>query len=62
MLWKEMKDTLAADFETTLRKIKWPSKDGHMDEQLYGEWRAGVLKLLDLQEPYARPSDFLLPG
>ena len=51
MLWKQMKDTFASEFEETLKKIKWPGKDVSLVGRLEDEWKAGVEKLLNLQEP-----------
>lgn len=47
-----MKGAFAEDFDKTLSKIKWPSKEPNMLGNLGQEWIAGVEKLLDLQEPY----------
>ena len=46
-----MKDAFAGEFEETLKKMKWPGKDVSLAGKLEEEWRAGVEKLLDLQEP-----------
>ena len=51
-LWKQMKDAFALDFESTLAKMKWPSKDVNLAGQLEHEWTEGVQRLLELQEPY----------
>ena len=56
-LWKQMKDTFAADFEATLKKMGWPRADISMDESLEQEWNEGVRKLLELQEPELRARD-----
>ena len=50
-LWKQMKDAFASEFEETLKKMKWPGKDVSMAGTLEEEWKAGVEKLLNLQEP-----------
>jgi hypothetical protein len=50
-LWAQMKAAFSADFEKTLKKMKWPGKDVTMDRGLDREWSAGVLKLLELQGP-----------
>ena len=50
-LWKQMKDAFAGEFEKTLKKMKWPGKDVTLSGHLKEEWKAGVEKLLDLQEP-----------
>lgn len=50
-LWKQMKHTFAREFEQTLKKMKWPGKDVKLGGELEEEWRAGLEKLLDLQEP-----------
>lgn len=50
-LWKQMKDTLSAEFEQTLTRMKWPSKEANFQDGLLEEWEAGVEKLLLLQEP-----------
>ena len=51
-----MKHAFASEFEETLQKMKWPSKDITLSEKLEQEWSAGVEKLLDLQEPYVKVS------
>ena len=51
-LWKQMKDAFGSEFEETLVKMKWPSKDAIVAGRLGQEWVDGVEKLLDLQEPY----------
>lgn len=51
VLWKQMKDSFASDFEQTLAKMKWPSKDSSINAQLQAKWVAGVERLLELQEP-----------
>ncbi|KAL8980213.1 MAG: hypothetical protein Q9205_004644 [Flavoplaca limonia] len=50
-LWKQMKDTFAADFEKVLTRMKWPGKDVSLAGSLEHEWTDGVERLLDLQEP-----------
>lgn len=50
-LWKQMKTSFAGDFEQTLKRMSWPGKDVTLAGELEEEWRAGVEKLLDLQEP-----------
>lgn len=50
-LWKRMKNTLSAEFEQTLARMKWPSKEAKSQDGLLQEWEAGVEKLLLLQEP-----------
>ena len=54
-LWKQMKDTFAADFEKVLMRMKWPGKDVSLAGSLEHEWTDGVERLLDLQEPYVLP-------
>ncbi|KAG8529214.1 uncharacterized protein KY384_005849 [Bacidia gigantensis] len=51
ILWKQMKEAFAQDFEVTLKKMKWPGKDLTMEGLLADEWTEGVKKLLDLQTP-----------
>lgn len=51
LLWKQMKDAFASDFEESLAKMKWPNKDADANAQLQKEWAAGVERLLELQEP-----------
>ena len=51
MLWKQMKDAFASEFEETLKKMSWPGKDVALAGRLEEEWKAGVEKLLNLQEP-----------
>ncbi len=46
-----MKDAFAREFEETLRKMKWPGKDVTFAGKLEEEWKSGVEKLLNLQEP-----------
>ena len=60
-LWKQMKDSFAADFEVTLKKMQWPGKDVTLHGSLEQEWVKGVNKLLELQEPelHARDSENL---
>jgi hypothetical protein len=50
-LWKQMKHNFAREFEETLKKMKWPGKDVVLTGKLEVEWKAGLEKLLDLQEP-----------
>ncbi|KAI9785874.1 MAG: hypothetical protein M1816_008201 [Peltula sp. TS41687] len=50
-LWKQMKDTLSVQFEQTLARMKWPSKEAKFENGLLAEWEAGVEKLLLLQDP-----------
>ncbi|KAI9823285.1 MAG: hypothetical protein M1832_002509 [Thelocarpon impressellum] len=50
-LWREMKNTLGAEFEKTLAKINWPSRDATVNGELEREWQEGIKKLLDLQAP-----------
>ncbi|KAL8887000.1 MAG: hypothetical protein Q9215_005367 [Flavoplaca cf. flavocitrina] len=50
-LWKQMKDTFAADFGKVLTRMKWPGKDVSLAGSLEHEWTDGVERLLDLQEP-----------
>ena len=47
-----MKDRFAGQFEKTLSKVKWPSKDITLFGKLKQEWSNGVEELLELQEPY----------
>lgn len=58
-LWQQMKDAFAGDFEATLTKMKWPGKDVRFEGILEHDWREGVEKLLDLQEPCVNISFFL---
>lgn len=51
-LWKQMKDAFAQDFEQTLSQMKWPNKDVAIAAEVEREWIDGVVKLLELQEPY----------
>ncbi|KAL9130908.1 MAG: hypothetical protein Q9217_001011 [Psora testacea] len=57
ILWRQMKDAFATDFETTLKKMKWPGKDVTLEGPLEQEWVDGVTKLLDLQEPELKARD-----
>lgn len=57
MLWKQMKDAFASDFEATLKKMQWPGKDVTWEGELENEWADGVKKLLDLQEPELKARD-----
>lgn len=56
-LWRQMKDAFGNDFESTLKKIKWPGKDVTLEGQLGMEWENGVKKLLELQEPELKARD-----
>lgn len=51
MLWRDMKTAFASEFEETLKKFKWPTKDATLGKMIKQEWGDGVEKLLDLQEP-----------
>lgn len=51
-LWKQMKDAFAQDFEQTLSQMKWPNKEVAIAAEVEQEWIDGVVKLLELQEPY----------
>ena len=51
LVWKQMKDAFALEFEETLAKIKWPSKDIQLDGEILEQWTSGVERLLELQEP-----------
>lgn len=53
MLWMQMKDNFASDFETILKKMKWPGKNVTLAGSLEQEWTEGVERLLKLQQPYA---------
>ncbi|KAL9103945.1 MAG: hypothetical protein Q9163_001051 [Psora crenata] len=57
ILWRQMKDAFATDFEETLKKIKWPGKDVTLGDLLEQEWADGVRKLLELQEPELEARD-----
>lgn len=50
ILWKQMKDAFASDFEVTLKKIQWPGKDVTLQGSRETEWADGVKRLLELQE------------
>lgn len=56
-LWKQMKDAFSIDFGKTLKKIKWPAKDIVLTGQLKTEWDAGVIRLLELQDPELRANE-----
>lgn len=51
ILWQQMKDAFASNFDKTLKSIKWPAKNAALSDELELEWTAGVEKLLELQEP-----------
>ena len=51
LVWKQMKDTFALEFEETLAEIKWPNKDVQLDGKILEQWISGVERLLELQEP-----------
>ena len=51
ILWRQMKDSFALDFEAILQKMKWPGKEVTLQGSLEQEWTQGVQKLLELQEP-----------
>ena len=57
LLWTQMKDAFATDFEKTLTKVQWPSKDAKLQGSLEKEWVEGVQKLLELQEPELHARD-----
>ena len=57
VLWKQMKDAFASEFEATLKKIQWPGKDLTLDGRLEHEWTDGVKRLLELQEPELKARD-----
>ena len=46
-----MKNAFSSRFESTLKKMHWPSKDLALDQALGQEWTEGVAQLLELQEP-----------
>ena len=52
VLWKQMKDAFAKDFEHTLHSIGWPTDDVTLRSDLEQRWKDGVEKLLQLQAPY----------
>ncbi len=54
-LWRQMKGAFAQDFEQTLGRMKWPEKDVAIAAEVEREWIDGVVKLLELQEPYVVP-------
>ncbi|KAL8708042.1 MAG: hypothetical protein Q9220_007038 [cf. Caloplaca sp. 1 TL-2023] len=51
VLWTQMKDAFAGDFEKVLAKMNWPGKSS-LAGALEQEWNQGVERLLELQEPY----------
>ncbi len=61
-LWKQMKDAFASEFQETLTKMKWPGKEIVLSGELEKEWTAGVVKLLDLQEPFVKSLVSKFPG
>jgi hypothetical protein len=62
VLWREMKDTLGAEFEKTLKKMEWPRANATMEGTLRPEWESGVKKLLDLQQPELIPQEMEKEG
>lgn len=60
-LWKQMKEAFAREFQETLTKMKWPGKDVFLSGRLEIEWTEGVVKLLELQEPYVRAQFLKMP-
>ncbi len=56
-LWNQMKSSFGNDFEKTLKKIQWPGKDVALRGELEQEWKEGVKKLLELQEPELKQRD-----
>lgn len=54
-----MKDAFASEFEKTLERMQWPSKNVRMTVEVEKAWTAGVGELLDLQEPYVLIEIFL---
>ncbi|KAI9738259.1 MAG: hypothetical protein M1834_008757 [Cirrosporium novae-zelandiae] len=50
-LWLELKKSFGGDFERVLKKMKWPTKNLVFTPLIEQEWREGVERLLDLQEP-----------
>ena len=51
-LWQQMKAAFAEGFEETLSKIHWPGKHLNLEDDLEQQWKGGVERLLDLQQPY----------
>ena len=51
LVWQQMKDAYALEFEKTLVKIDWPSKFVQLDGEILEQWISGVERLLELQEP-----------
>ena len=56
-LWKQMKDAFSMDFGKTLKKMKWPAKGIDLSDQLRTEWDAGVVRLLELQDPELKANE-----
>ncbi|KAK2754047.1 hypothetical protein FQN54_007216 [Arachnomyces sp. PD_36] len=50
-LGAQMRKQFGSSFQKATEKMKWPSKDLVLSENLIQEWRNGVELLLDLQEP-----------
>ncbi|KAI9724982.1 MAG: hypothetical protein M1812_000258 [Candelaria pacifica] len=50
-LGRDIKTKFSGDFEATLSKWKWPSKDIRMVGAVENDWRNGIQNLLDLQRP-----------
>lgn len=50
-IWSEMKAAFTSEFEDTLNRMGWPSKNAVLDGLNEHEWTASVAKLLDLQDP-----------
>ena len=62
ILWKQMKDAFAGEFEATLKEIQWPGKDLVLNGKLEHEWSNGVKRLLELQEPELKARDSQIIG
>ena len=57
IVWKQLKSVFFTEFESTLRTIKWPSKDIVLRGQLKAEWDAGIVRLLELQDPELKANE-----
>ena len=57
IVWKQLKSVFSTEFENTLKTIKWPSKDIMLRGQVKAEWDAGIVRLLELQDPELKANE-----
>ena len=54
LIWQQMKDSYAEEFEVTLRRLGWPKESMVLNGPLQEEWVDKVKQLLELQQPELR--------